>query len=251
MKIKDLTYASERGQRSYQEDRYFVSNSTYGTLLAVFDGHGGDEASQYCDEHFAGHFLTCIHNTEGNAQVALRDSFSTMAADLKSFRSGTTASLVFLPADQDIVIAAVVGDSPVVIKTTNEKIPTYWMGPDHNVRTNPAEAEAAQDRGGFLDYGYVFSSLSGKGLQMGRALGDAELGSVISNEPEIKIVTPDPTGFILVGSDGLFDPSHSDTASFSPLRTRIEAGHSAMDLVKYALNVPTQDNVTAILARLG
>jgi len=45
---------SDVGRRPYQEDRYAVCEPLPGDLLAlaVFDGHGGADCSEFCAEHF-------------------------------------------------------------------------------------------------------------------------------------------------------------------------------------------------------
>ena len=55
-----VSYWTERGGRPYQEDRHeelkgrgALDSSLYG----VFDGHGGDKASQYCKDHLLQHIL--------------------------------------------------------------------------------------------------------------------------------------------------------------------------------------------------
>jgi len=246
MKIKEITYASEQGTRDHQEDRYFVSYPACGVLLAVFDGHGGHDTSEYCEREFAGAFIRAMEMAKDPTK-AFEESFKVMSSVLRQFYAGSTASLVFIPENENRAYTAVVGDSPIIVGRTDS---SKWYGPDHNVRTNPKEAEAAQSRGGFLSGGYVFKNFSGQGLQMTRALGDYSLSPVVSSEPEINTVGLMPGDYILVATDGLFDPSHKDfLATARGVTDQIEAGGMAQQLVDYALSVPTRDNVTAILAR--
>ena len=247
MKIKEITHSTQKGTREYQEDRYFVAYHNCGVLLAVFDGHGGDEASTYCYGHFSQVFIEAMEEMREPTR-ALKSSFGIMASVLRQYYSGTTASLVFIPEIGDKAYTAVVGDSPIVVGRTDS---SKWFGPDHNVRTNSKEAEAAQRRGGFLSSGYIFKTMHGQGLQMARSLGDYSLTPVVSTEPEINTVGLMPGDYILVATDGLFDPGHRGLVAASKAVTdQIEAGYTAQQLVEHAVvHAPTHDNVTAILAR--
>ncbi len=237
----EITTATARGERAYQEDTFINVQMSQGTLLGVFDGHGGDEASRWMAMTFEKRF-----QDQRDVRRGLRDAFSKAAVVLKDYDSGTTASVAFIPTDSTSIYTAVIGDSPIIIDTPEG----YWYGPDHNVRTNPAEREAAEHRGGFYNGGYICKGLHGPGLQMGRALGDAALASILSTEPEITTVKGKSNGFMLIGTDGLFDPAHYDfKEAAEKVLSQIELGSPAQDLVDRALAVPTRDNVTAIVVR--
>ena len=53
-----LTHATAQGLRNYQEDRFFAKRfklcDDSGLFLAVMDGHGGDDVSEFCRESFRG-----------------------------------------------------------------------------------------------------------------------------------------------------------------------------------------------------
>jgi serine/threonine protein phosphatase PrpC len=107
--------------------------------------------------------------------------------------------------------------------------------------------------GGTVYDGYAFAptgGLSSAGLQTSRTFGDAEFTSILSRDPEIFEIELGSDSFVLVGSDGLFDPSHGSDDAASSIVQLIERGSDAKVLVQYALGIPTQDNVTAILVRI-
>lgn len=237
----NITVATAKGSRSYQEDTLINVQMSQGTLLGVFDGHGGDEASQWMSHYFEKNF-----NDQRDPEAGLRQAFAVAAAMLRGYGSGTTASVAFIPTDSQDVYTAVIGDSPIIIKT-----PTgVWHSPEHNVRTNLAEREAARSRGGQYSGGYIFKSISGQGLQMSRALGDAELYPVVSSDPEFKMVTAAGNGFVLIGTDGLFDPGHHNFKEAAKgVLGLLTLDASAQLLVDSAVALPTHDNVTAILVR--
>jgi protein phosphatase 1K len=245
----EMTHATEKGKRPYQEDRsvvYWVPDEGY--LLAVFDGHGGSE----CADHCAKVLIELWHRTYKWDHITSHESlisavFHTLNDGTENMGPGCAASIAFIPKDGTSVIVGVLGDAPVLIKQANGEL---WLAPEHNVRTNRAEADAAIKRGGFVQSGYLFVRQSGQGLQMSRALGDRFLGTVLNREPEIFRLPLGVGSWVLVGTDGLFDPSHA-TQPGETIAAAIEAGHDANQLVQNALNVPTYDNVTAILVKLS
>lgn len=192
MKNTTISTYQERGPRSYQEDRIFFRKFPDYDILAVMDGHGGAAVAELTKS-----WLTTDHPqpTTLGAYVA------SLASRVMHTHMGTTLSLVAVtPTDWYM---AVLGDSPVAVITGDQVV----MGPDHNVRTNAAEAQAVQDRGGYILGGYACSS-DGRGLQMSRALGDNQF-SWISHEPELMRGSVSEETVIVVASDGCLDPGHS------------------------------------------
>jgi len=242
-----VTEASEKGLRPYQEDRYVISKIPHeGYLLATFDGHGGSECADYCAENLVSLFHSAAAEDDILENV-IRNVFKLLNLGTEYMGSGCAASIAFIPENGSEVIVGVLGDAPVLVKKKDGEL---WLAPEHNVRTNEAEASAAKDRGGFIQGGYLFGSRFGSGgLQMSRALGDCNI-DVLNREPEIFRLPIDLGSFVLVGTDGLFDPSHA-TSPVEFIAAAIESGSNARDLVQRALAIPTGDNVTAILAVFG
>lgn len=256
MYINSVNVAAAKGSRDYQEDRHFTSEHTDGILLAVFDGHGGSESSHEAMRCFDRLFWASLEFFNGDPKRALHDSVKQLAVRLADWESGSTLSVVYIPTNGDTVFTAVLGDSPIIIKSESRDETlgithyTTWVGPDHNIRSNPAEREAAEARGGYCDGAYLYRNMHSQGLQMARALGDSHLRGVISTEPEINEVPIVGHGFILVATDGLFDPAHRKfEASKQVMLELIRLGATAEDLVERALARDLHDNVTAILAR--
>jgi serine/threonine protein phosphatase PrpC len=219
------------------EDFHNVVETEDGVYLATWDGHGGDECSLYCAEQ-----LPLLVPNSLSKIIAL------LNAATRSMHTGSTASIAFIPKDEHRVEIAVLGDSPVIAKLADGSI---FVSEEHNVRTNMAEADAAIARGGFVNSGYLFASYSGNGLQMTRSLGDYELDSVLSREPEVFSHVLGKDSWVLVCSDGAVDPSHAAAkASIDSIVALVEAGGDAQEIVERALAAKTGDNVTAILVRL-
>jgi serine/threonine protein phosphatase PrpC len=244
----EMTHAAEKGTRRYQEDRhvvYWVPEEGY--LLAVFDGHGGAECAEYCSKRL----VALYHEVRNGLLVPNFESimmimFRVLNKETQHMGSGCAASIAIIKADGSEVVVGVLGDAPVLVKRDDGQ---FWLAPEHNVRSNVNEAEQAKKRGGFVSGGYLFETYSGGGLQMSRALGDTDLDKVLLREPEIFRIPLGPQSWVLVGSDGLFDPSHQKSPT-SEIALEIENHATAEILVRDALAVPTEDNVTAILVKL-
>ena len=110
-------------------------------------------------------------------------------------------------------------------------------------------------RGAVISGGYVYPRqadrggyswhIAGPGLQMTRALGDAELDSVLDRTPDVYSV---PLGdFVLVASDGLFDPAHAVSVNDTEMQLAmtVDVGGNATDIVG-SVRQP-KDNITAVL----
>jgi serine/threonine protein phosphatase PrpC len=249
IKLKPVSTASHKGLRPYQEDRVFTATYEQGTLLAVFDGHGGAEVSQYAVEGFPGIFADEITAPKAKPRTALKKAIHRLAVEVEHWVPGSTMSLAFIPTKGGFVYCAVLGDSPIIIKDSKGAIN---ISPDHNVRTNMAEKRAAEDRGGIVSGGYLYRSFNGPGLQMARALGDSYLRKVISYKPDIYSVRVNKDSFIVVATDGAFDPGHYNFEKEAEAVVKlVEDGADAKVIVDRAVAVPTGDNVSCILARFS
>lgn len=265
--LQPISSASAKGQRPYQEDRYLVSSLPQGTLLAVFDGHGGSETAQFAYKRIAKIFADNIaaeHTAAAHlADVDAADLAKVEASDLaaaaleKTILSlnistqhmgpGSTLSVVFIPTNGDVAVCAVLGDSPIIIKDADGKIN---ISPEHNVRTNDQERKAAEARGGYVSGGYLFESYHGMGLQMARALGDVHLNKVLSRIPDIYEVKLSAKSFVIVATDGAFDPGHYEFEKAAEAVVQlVEGGADAQAVVDRALKIETGDNVSCIVAR--
>jgi serine/threonine protein phosphatase PrpC len=250
LQIKSISSDTHKGRRDYQEDRLFTLTGAEGTLLAIFDGHGGADVAHLASEQLPAIWADEITAEGATPKTALQNSIQKLNILTQHYEPGSTISLVFIPANDDTASVAIMGDSPVIIKDAEGKIN---ISPDHNVRTNYIEAEAAKSRGGFVEGGYLFQSYDGMGLQMARALGDSYLNKVLSRTPEIYGVKINKDSFIIAASDGCFDPGHYDfKKAAQTIVELVERGQEANELVhRAAVDYPTGDNVSCIVARFN
>lgn len=245
-KIMKITTATQQGPRPYQEDRYGIIHfNDGGTLLAVFDGHGGNAAADTASEYLRTLNLLYTEGIKQNLQLL----FKKLDSLTEYFDAGTTASLVYITPNKDKAYVCILGDSPVVIM---DRDLTLWNSPEHNVRTNAIEESRAIARGGAIYRGYVFDAQGKRGLQLSRALGDRFLRHILSQEPEIFTINLGPSSWIVVGSDGLLDPAHTQThEKTKQLKQMMAYDAEASQLVNRSILDGSHDNVTAIVARMN
>lgn len=246
------SHATAQGTREYQEDRSFINATEDGLLIAIFDGHGGDQGAEYLHTN-----LPYVFNDLGNDPdfptilEKMKHLFAVLAIMTNTMVAGSTASIVFIPSSLDRAYVGVVGDSPVIIRNADGDL---WKSPEHNVRANPTEVAAAKARGGVIVNGYLFGhkvkGFNPPGLQLTRALGDVELDDVLSREPEIFEIPLAKNSFVLVASDGLLDPQHESSEAAQAIVMAVDKGATAGNLVKMAIDKPTHDNASAVLVRI-
>ncbi len=240
-----ISNATAQGNRDYQEDRLVIARIPDGTLLAIADGHGGDVVAEYISQNLLRTWLQ-FDDLETDGDTLIKKVFAALHQDTKHMHSGSTLSLAFIDDTNSNVAVAVLGDSPVMVNTFNGAL---WLAREHNVRTNLEERGQALSRGGFYAEGYLWKN-GAHGLQMSRALGDADLDGILNREPEISVLTLTKPSWLLVASDGLIDPSHLVSgSSYKEIANRLDDGAEAQDLVNLAVRIRTNDNASAIVWR--
>lgn len=237
----NVTSAVKRGPRPYQEDRHcetYFSDRKW-QLLVVMDGHGGAEVSDFC----ASNIFRMISLDEGKPESRLNSLVANLNSATCKYAAGSTFSGVIIPEKLNNVSVAILGDSPVVIYDKRGRL---HISPEHNVRSNLRERKVAEQRGGTYDSGYIFGYRKESGLQISRALGDVYFEDILSREPDIYTIA-EPV-WVLVASDGLFDPGHSETPRLlEEIEKFAKRNATADELMKWAEKRGLQDNATALV----
>ncbi len=242
-----VTSAQEQGRRDYQEDRYFfkriTGNDYMGWLLAIMDGHsGGPRVAEICVGEIGNLF---VPGNSGNIENALRSLVAALNVKTSGYFEGSTLSVVCILDEPRKAIVAILGDSPVVIEDLSGKI---HVSPEHNARSNMQERESAIKRGGEYRGGYLTPRHGGYGLQLSRSLGDSYLEGIISRDPEI--YTIDDPVWIMVASDGIVDPGHTETHSLiQEIGEMAKRSATADDLMKWASARGLSDNATVLVCQ--
>lgn len=234
-----VTAATRKGPRPYQEDRYYEAYipDREWQLIAVMDGHGGDEVSSFCEKNIHRMFSLEKRDPKGR----LSQLVSNLNSATRRYESGSTFSAVII--SRNIATVAVLGDSPVIILDSKGEL---YVSPEHNVRTNLKERQTAQKRGAYYDRGYVW--VGDSGLQMSRALGDSPLDSILCRKPEIYEIKN--SVWILVASDGIFDPSHDHEETkmlLKDIEKFAKKGADADAIMDWASERGLNDNATAVV----
>lgn len=250
--IGQVSSDTKKGGRPHQEDRLIfskkrISDQEFGWLLAIMDGHGGNYVAEYCAKNLEIFFEQALNKKKEVDLDVLRGTVNLLNESTRHQEAGSTISLAFISETSAKALVAILGDSPVLILDRHEKIN---IGPEHNVRTNLKEKQAAISRGAEYSDGYIY--VGDYGLQMSRALGDSSLDEVLSREAEVYEVELGDNSFVLVASDGIFDPSHyeiSDQINRIYAMIKNDQNCKAEHLVKDAISRRTEDNATAIIWR--
>ncbi|KAJ2119567.1 phosphatase 2C, partial [Coemansia sp. RSA 788] len=184
-----VSFSKNRRYRRTMEDAHFHQHDFEGVkgqlFMAIFDGHAGRQAAQWCGEHLAHIFLDVKskHPDESVPELFNRtfvEADRKLAADVKT-HSGCTAVAVFLEikegddgSKQRTLYCANVGDTRAVLSRNGcAKRLTY----DHK-GDDAHEIERISEAGG-----YVFNGRVNGVLAVTRALGDADLKQFVIGNP--------------------------------------------------------------------
>lgn len=240
----NVTYSSRLGPHEEQEDYFFLSRieekDLKGWLMAVMDGHDGKDAAEFCAKKINRFFkLKQADQTEEALRVLIEKlHYGTML-----FESGSTISVAIILESYKKISVAILGDSLVVVLDKNGEL---HVSPEHNIRSNPAEREAVEKRGGLYEDGYVFVDKDHDGIQLSRILGDSYLSRIVSREPDVYTIS-DPQ-WVLIASDGIFDPGHkSGFDALKEIKKLALERASAEDVMQWAENRKLKDNATALV----
>jgi len=242
-----ISYSTRQGLRYDQEDRLFYRKTRSikfgGWVMAVMDGHGGARAAEVCSAIIGPLFTElCRRKNSASPEDFLRSLVSILADKTSGFEEGSTLSIALVLNGEDKVVVAVLGDSPVIVVDQSNAI---HISPEHNVRTNLRDRDAAIENGAEYENGYIYNK-SGHGLQLSRALGDGDMSGILSRQPEIYVINKPK--WVVVGSDGLLDPEHGDAAGLAQQLVRLLKPKSTADqIMDWASHRGLKDNATVVL----
>ncbi|KAK9069007.1 hypothetical protein SSX86_013123 [Deinandra increscens subsp. villosa] len=309
---KSCNFATLQGHRKYQEDRVSCNlgirlpltgkdtlKEAKVDLLAVFDGHGGIEASEMASQHLLDYFLVhviagalkeasnldnhhdlitskqcshgdllaiddkSLHNILKEALLgAIRDidrKFS-VASLKKHYSAGSTASVVLLLNDKELLVGNV-GDSRVILCTTG-----YAEQLTHDHHPDRADERARIEGAGGFVLNWDVPRVNGI-LAVSRAIGDVSLKRYgVIAEPEMvswRNMTANDR-YLVVASDGVFEsltpenvcqliqdediPENGTPYDRFPFLPSFSLAYC---IVKTALQRGSTDNLSAIVVPLG
>lgn len=197
-----------QGRRMYMEDRHFVRGLISGdpstAMYAVYDGHGGASASEYCTEAVHRNIVNSgllQKSTKRALRAAIRstDEEYLRLANQKNKDDGTTATVVYCNGND--VTCANVGDSRAILVLRNGD--TIPLSVDHKPNRKD-ERERIEALGGSVTLWGVWR-VEGV-LAVSRAIGDRMLKDYVTSEPEFieRTITKDDA-YLIIATDGLWD----------------------------------------------
>uniref|UniRef100_A0A7S0BMV6 PPM-type phosphatase domain-containing protein n=1 Tax=Rhodosorus marinus TaxID=101924 RepID=A0A7S0BMV6_9RHOD len=260
--------AEYEGRRNYMEDRtaWMISRLGFGGpqlgIFCVFDGHGGEMASEYCKKNFVKSLMDHpkLHT---DVQAALRevvkttdDKILTLSETEKSY-AGTTLNSVVVVGDK--LYCCNVGDSRAVLCRDGAAI---GLSEDHSALSAP-EVRRVRNAGGFVTSRGVNGVIT-----LSRALGDLDLkghkektfpgkqfsADLIISEPDIlELNVEERDDFVIIASDGLWAKMSNETAvkiTKKSLSMYSDSERAAKILVKSAFDAGSTDNISAVVVLL-
>jgi len=239
-----------KGRRPYMEDRHIVVPSLLGddtlTLYGVFDGHGGDQASQYCSDHLGTILENSPEDVINKPQAALTHAFKTIDRDfldvahMRKLDDGTTA-LVALAHGSKFTVANA-GDSRAVLVQRNGR--AMPLSQDHKPDRSDERDRIARLGGTVIHWGVW--RVEGV-LAVSRAIGDRLLKDYVIPDPEfVTWACSSEDMFMVLATDGLWDVLDNDQVA-KMLANCVDAQAGAEALTQAAFAEGTLDNVTVLI----
>lgn len=167
-------------------------------VVAVFDGHGGEEVSQIAAEYLAKHLSKKFQETR-DLSSAVTQIFAAMNIACEEFRNnnskrvGSTALVAILQKDQFCL--ANLGDCRAVLSKNGI---AKRLSKDHKPLDFEERTQIKKGGGFVLETGRVNGVLA-----VARALGDFYLETPLNAQPDVEIKKIEPEDeFIILACDG-------------------------------------------------
>lgn len=242
--------AELKGRRLYMEDRHVViptsEDDSNITIYAVFDGHGGEAAAEYCKDHIGDVLSESLYGPSSTPSSALTYAFKTIderfldLAQVRKMDDGTTA-LVALTNDSEVTVGNAGDSRGLVVRENGKTIP---LSHDHKPDRKD-ERDRIAKLGGSVVYWGVWR-VEGV-LAVSRAIGDRLLKPYVVPDPEMVSRRYEAgDSFIVLATDGLWDVLENAEVGIL-LASCGDAQEGAEILAERAFEVGTQDNVTVLV----
>ena len=231
-----------QNKRAYQEDRISFGD-TIEFAIGLYDGHGGDQASDYLQNN-----LHHLYNeqVDGTIEQKMQRAFALAEEHcLTNFSSGSTA-ITFGIDENDVLHCSWVGDSRAVLEGNGKVV---FATEDHKPDALQ-EKQRIEAAGGNV---YFHGVPRVNGLAVSRSIGDRRVkakgqGQIIA-VPEYKSYQlTKENNFFVMASDGLWDVMTNEEVveeikRLLPL-VHGNPGMIAHCLTELAMQKGSQDNIT-------
>eukprot|EP01080_Neovahlkampfia_damariscottae_P001608 gene1608-12733_t len=257
--------SSLKGRRDKMEDSilYYDFKNNKNELVEIyglFDGHAGDDISNFLSFHFGGIFEKYLMN-ESNFKKGIEESFKEMTLKVKDFLkdeseqkySGSTA-VILIKSKLKFWIANL-GDSRAVFGNKIKRI-----SEDHKP-VEEFELKRILDLGGycsFLESDFKKGDFHGRlnqNLAISRSFGDLNYSEYISTIPTIYEYEYIPNeDVIILGCDGVFDVLNEQDIYNCVLTTKSSSSFNVLESSELIRDLSfisdSMDNITVIVIKL-
>ena len=250
--------------RPRMEDAHFCISLPEGTLLGVFDGHGGDRVAKYANTQFQEGFSDALSKANGNPHQAFEFLFDKVEKEIHRriewMFEGSTAIVSFIDK-KNTIFTATLGDS---VANIYRKINKHYLSVPLSVARDWSSHKEAKRAAESLRVPSIetcwFLSYNPKelrlhGLNVSRTLGDvsAKLSSPpdspgIICKPKITMHHLRPDDLLVLSCDGLKDYSKERAILqiLSSLNEDQNPAEALGTLAKSAMTSHHGDNITII-----
>lgn len=254
------------GSRPYQEDRFKYEvitrpNGDHLYYFGVFDGHAGITTSDFLSRNLHIILAELLEQNDASGgqlfesnEAVLSEAFHLANKEIErlsneeNWRSGSTASVVFIDLARNEMVIGQVGDSRIILCSSGRGIA---VAPEHTPH-EPKESKRIRDAGGSVFVGPDgVPRLCGL-LTVTRAFGDFQLKQYgLIGDPWLttRTIQKDEDSFVILGTDGLFGLVTPQEACDIVKRART-ASQAADLLVDEAQLLSSEDNTTCIVVPL-
>ncbi|CAG01937.1 unnamed protein product, partial [Tetraodon nigroviridis] len=250
--------ASLIGQRKENEDRFQVSQMTDNILyFAVFDGHGGPEAADFCEKYME-KFIKDLVTDECDLELILTKAFLEVDKALEKhlnyspnaprINPGTTSTVALLRDGIELVVASV-GDSRAMLCRKGKALK---LTVDHTPERKD-EKERIKKTGGFITWNSLGQPNVNGRLAMTRSIGDFDLKKMgVVAEPETKRITLHHVhdSFLALTTDGINFIMNSQEIC-NVINQCHDPKEAAQRISDQALHYGSEDNSTIIVVPFG
>eukprot|EP00607_Mallomonas_marina_P003827 CAMPEP_0182431034 /NCGR_PEP_ID=MMETSP1167-20130531/45832_1 /TAXON_ID=2988 /ORGANISM="Mallomonas Sp, Strain CCMP3275" /LENGTH=272 /DNA_ID=CAMNT_0024616883 /DNA_START=265 /DNA_END=1083 /DNA_ORIENTATION=- len=246
-----VSYWTEKGGRPYQEDRVACLPGKMeidSSLYAVYDGHGGAKAAQFCKDKLLKYVVEDICFQEDSSRALTNAFHRTENEFLEIARrfnlmDGSTA-VVSLIHNRKVTVANA-GDSRCIIVQRHGKVKA--MSIDHKPCREDEEKRIRALGGRVVFWGRW--RVEGV-LAVSRAIGDLSLKPYVSCDPELITKTLDEDDlYMVLASDGLWDVMRNEEVSKFVLSCP-DFASMGRDLCHEATLIGSTDNITVLVIDL-
>jgi len=244
-------FSDKKGKRPTMEDEIVImgmgprcrNNEDY---FAVFDGHGGTDASTYAATTLHERIDKYLCTNGGDVIKALVQAFHdthSVMCNNKGMICGTCALVTYIKGNNMYI--ANLGDSRVVIGCRGNC--GFAITKDHKPEL-PEEIERITALGGFVqppNKGSAVHRVMGK-IAVSRALGSRNMKPYVSHDPDVyQLVLSDDDYFLILACDGIWDVISDQDAADVVFASK-DPQTAASKLSNLALQRGSADNISVI-----